>query len=84
MSENASNTAQTFDGLARDKLVRVLGRATGERVFAETLQHLRRTQIDTADDLYAFGEELTNRGGFEAAVGRLLSVAAVMRGARGR
>lgn len=85
MSEPTSLPAEApFNALARDKLTRVLGAEAGERAFAETLQSMNRTSIDTADDLYAFGEKLALRGGFEAAVGRLLGVSAVMRGARGR
>lgn len=72
-----------FTELARDKLVRVLGKEQGTRVFDDTLRTLGASSIDTADQLYAFGETVSERAGFEAAVGRLLSVAAVMRGAAG-
>lgn len=69
--------------LARDKLVRILGKSQGDRVFDETLSELGIRSIDDADQLYVFGETIAKRGGFEAAVGRLLGVAAVMRGATG-
>jgi hypothetical protein len=37
--------------------------------------------VTDANDLYLFAESLASRGGIEAAVAGLLSVAAVMRGA---
>lgn len=67
--------------LALDKLQRVLGEAQGRRVFAETLGLARLTELRTPNDLHAFGEQLTRRGGMEAAVGSLLTVAAIVRGA---
>jgi hypothetical protein len=70
--------------LARSKLVRILGTEQGERVFAETLVSMQLQTIESADQLYAFSERLVARGGMEAAVGALLGVAAVMRGAGGR
>lgn len=79
----ATQTRSELTKLARDKLARVLGEASGQRVFDETLRSMSVEDLHTPDDLYAFGERLTSRGGFEAAVGRLLGVAAVMRGAKG-
>jgi hypothetical protein len=73
-----------LEGLAREVLARVLGAAQGRRVFEETLLAMKLVDLASADDLYEFGDRLTARGGFEAAVCRLLSVAAVMRGARGK
>lgn len=69
--------------IARGKLARVLGEAQGHRVFDETLAHMGIDGFRTADQLYAFGERLVLRGGIEAAVGRLVCVAAVVRGAAG-
>lgn len=79
-----SATSGDYDTLAREKLTRILGDVVGARIYAETLVAMKLNGLHTADELYAFGEKLTARGGFEAAVGRLLGVAAVMRGARGR
>jgi hypothetical protein len=67
--------------LAMDKLTRVLGAAQAQRVFARTLAAAQLTDIRTPDELYRFGDLLAKEGGFEAAVGRLLTVAAVIRGA---
>jgi hypothetical protein len=66
--------------LAREKLTRVLGAARAQSVLAQTLAAARLTAIRTPDDLYLFGEQLSKQGGFEAAVGRILTVAAVIRG----
>jgi hypothetical protein len=70
--------------LARAKLVKVLGPERGERVFRETLDELALDELATPDQLYAFSERLGTLGGIEAAVGALLGVAAVVRGAAGR
>jgi len=81
MTEQARKAERTFSELALDKLTRVLGVQPAQRVFAETLAGSGLTAISSADDLYAFGELLSAKGGFEAAVGAMLTVAAVMRGA---
>jgi len=70
--------------LARAKLVKVLGPARGERLFRETLLAMALDDLTSPDQLYAFSERLVSMGGIEAAVGALLGVAAVVRGAAGR
>jgi len=67
--------------LALDKLTRVLGAEQGKRAFAQTLIAVGLTDLRTPNELYTFGEHLSKQGGFQAAVGRLLTVAAVIRGA---
>jgi hypothetical protein len=76
-----TSNADDLTALAAGKLTRVLGPERGTRVFAETLEALKMSTVQSADDLYAFAEGLAKRGGIEAAVAGLLSVAAVMRGA---
>jgi hypothetical protein len=76
----AQAQGQGLAQLARDKLTRVLGAERAQSVFAQTLAAARLTDIRTPDDLYLFGEQLSTQGGFEAAVGRLLTVAAILRG----
>jgi hypothetical protein len=73
-----------FTALALEKLARVLGPARGRRVFDETLLLMGKSDLLTADDLHLFAEHLTRKGAFEGAVGGLLGVAAVMRGAKAR
>lgn len=70
-----------FAQLAMEKLVRVLGESVAKRVYADTLREASLREIQTADDLYRFGDRLSMKGGFAAAVGALLTVAAVVRGA---
>ncbi|MDO9020975.1 MAG: hypothetical protein Q8S73_13495 [Deltaproteobacteria bacterium] len=69
---------------ALEKLTRVLGAEKGRRVFADVLSEAKLPDVSTPDDLYVFSECLSRRGGFEAAVGGLLGVAAVLRGATAR
>lgn len=70
-----------FADLALEKLDRVLGPARGRLVFDEVLAGGDLKEIRTANDLYRFGELLQKRVGFESAVGALLTVAALLRGA---
>lgn len=77
----ASEQDGSLSELARGKLARVLGAERGERLYCETLRALAAEQIDSPDLLYAFGQQLVKRGGIEAAVGAMLGVAAVVRGA---
>lgn len=83
-SRPAGSAPRPFEDLALEKLTRVLGPTHGRRVFTETLSIAALGGIHSADDLYLFGETLARRGGFEAAVGTMLGVAAVLRGAAGR
>ena len=76
-----SGPAPNLSQFALDKLTRVLGAGQAKHVFAQGLAAARLSDIRTPNDLSLFGEQLAKRGGFEAAVGRLLTVAAVIRGA---
>lgn len=76
-----TSNADDFTAIAVGKLTRVLGADRGARVFSETLDAAKMATLKNADDLYMFAESLAQRGGIEAAVAGLLSVAAVMRGA---
>ena len=81
MTEPIEPKRRELEELARGKLARVLGEAKALRVFGETLALAGLEGIETPSDLHAFGAVLARRGGFEGAIGGLLSVAAVMRGA---
>ena len=74
----------TLEDLARAKLVKVLGEGRGHKVYCATLREMGIASIDSADTLHDFGEHRVRRGGIEAAVGAMLGVAAVVRGAAGR
>lgn len=75
---------EDMEAMALSRLSRVVGGETARRVFAETLQAIGLAKLVTPDDLYLFAGVLSNRGGFEGAVGGLLAVTAVMRGAAGK
>lgn len=83
MPSSTDNLRVSLGELALSKLTRVLGEARGRRVYDETLSDAGLADIETADDLYRFGEALAKRQGFESAVGAMLGVAAVLRGATG-
>lgn len=63
------------------RLCRIFGAEQGRRVFEETLRELGRPALASADDLYAFSQAVSARGGLAAAVGAMLGVDAVLRGA---
>lgn len=79
----AAGGGSEVEELALSKLSRVLGAANGRRIFDEVLRQMGVKRLVTPDDLYAFADALTRQGGFEGAVGGLLGVTAVMRGASG-
>lgn len=72
-----------FDRLAREKMTRVLGESRAAQLYAEILAEIGRDSLESADDLLAFARALSGRGAFEGAVGAMLSVQAVMKGAKG-
>jgi hypothetical protein len=67
--------------LALEKLTRVFGGRKAPGLYAEVLAEAGLAEIHTPDELCAFSERLSHRGGFEGAVGGMLGVAAVLRGA---
>lgn len=84
MTDVAPTEDVDFEALAIGRMSNVLGPSTARRVFKEVMEEAGLGKLRSADDLYAFAQRLTMRGGFEAAVGGLLCVAAVMRGAASR
>lgn len=72
--------ASEFARIALEKMSAVLGAGRARSLLAEICER-HRIAMRTADDLFRFGTELSKMGGFEAAVGALLTVRAVMRGA---
>ena len=81
MTTSALHTDGGVEQLALTKMTNVLG-AHRARELHRLLIEDRQGALQTADDLFAFGVELRRFGGFEAAVGAMLQVQAVMRGAR--
>ncbi len=73
-------SASELHGLAFTKMANVLGEERA-RILLE--RHLAELGIElrTPQDLLRLSESLTQMGGIEAAVGAMLGVAAVLRGA---
>jgi len=61
---------------------RVLGASRAEALMARVLRD-SGLELSTPDDLLAFAREMEKLSGFEAAVGAMLGVDAVMFGAKG-
>ena len=70
-----------FYELAHGKLTRVFGEVKAEQLLREIVTDGAMPEISTAQDLLAFAEALKRRGGFEATVGAMLGLEAVLRGA---
>lgn len=70
-----------WDDLTRTKLVRVLGASEGEVVFQRTLTKLGKRQLRVADDVYEFAQILQKDTPVIAAIGSMLALSAVIRGA---
>lgn len=71
-----------FRELALTKMTRILGEKRARRLVTEILASLG-IELRDADELLRFSNELSKLGGFEGAVGAMLSVQAVMHGATG-
>jgi hypothetical protein len=78
-SETSTSRSELHE-LALTKMSRVLGEERARRLASQILAHLC-IELRTPDDLHAFAAELQKLGGFEGAVGAMLSVRAVMNGA---
>jgi hypothetical protein len=75
---------ENLEQLAMERLVRVLGAPAARRTYEAALSEAGVEKLSTPDDLYAFAAVLSKRPGFEGAIGGLLCVAAVLRGATRR
>ena len=80
MTDSLTPGESEFLSLAREKMTRVLGVTLGAGLLAEILENQGNSLV-TADDLYRFATELARRPAFEGAVGGMLQVTALMRGA---
>jgi len=73
--------ATYFHDLALSKLALVFGFEKAERLVREVVADGGQTEILNAQDLLIFSGTLKQRGGFEATVGAMLGLQAVLRGA---
>lgn len=69
-----------WNGIALNKLTRVLGERAGRQTMSEALSAIGVDELRSAEDLRRFANELSGRGGFAAALGGLLGVHAAMYG----
>ncbi len=81
---NAPAVRSFYADMALEKLTRVFGPEKGRAIYLAALADAELTDLHSADDLFAFAAVLSRRGGMEGAVGGLLSVASVLRGAGAR
>lgn len=82
MNPTGTQLAQSkLHELALTKMVRILGEQRARQLMGEILASLNIV-IEDADDMLQFAAELSRRPGFEGAVGAMLSVQAIMHGAR--
>lgn len=83
MNASQEQHGSEFYQLALGKMAKVLGEARARELLTRLCEEANLT-LATADELFQLAAALSKLGGFEGAVGALLSVQAVMRGARGR
>lgn len=76
----SSDGTEDFRQLAYRQLADVLGDNRARAVLAQMLAETG--ELKDAQDLYRFATQLTRLGGFEGAVGAMLGVTAILRGAR--
>lgn len=68
--------------VARAKLVRVFGDDRGQALLDKAVTQAGLKTISTPDELLAVARALESYGGIEGAVGAMLSVSALMMGAK--
>jgi hypothetical protein len=78
----AAVESTNWDQLARTKLAKVVGNAEADSIARDALKQIGLSSLSSVDELYAFAQNLRHRSGFVATVGALLSLTAVLRGAR--
>lgn len=78
----ADAPASELREFAFEKMSRVLGRDRARQLLDELTAELG-IAVDTPEDLLALSERMTRLNGFERAVGAMLGVDAVLRGAGG-
>lgn len=70
-----------YHQLAFDKLAAIFGPFKAHELMSELCAELH-IELRNAQDLYLFAQHLTRRKGFEGAVGAMLGVTAITRGAQ--
>lgn len=80
MPASAPIAAGKFHELALTKMARILGEKRAHRLMSQIMASLG-VDLRDANELLQFAAELSKHGGFEGAVGAMLSVQAIMHGA---
>ncbi|MCA1664669.1 MAG: hypothetical protein LC659_10435 [Myxococcales bacterium] len=80
MTVSETDASNDLRRLALDKMSAVLGPVRARQLLESIVADLR-IELRTPDDLFRFSDALSKMGGFEGAVGAMLGVAAVIRGA---
>ena len=80
MTEVVTESGSAIQRLAYDKMSAVLGPERARRLMQQLLHRLE-LELQTAQDLMTFASEMSALGGFEGAVGAMLGVTAILRGA---
>lgn len=81
MTPIVDDSATELQQLALQKMSAVLGHDHARTLMQRTMRALALERIRTPQELMRFSEALQEHGGFVAAVGAMLGVAAVLRGA---
>lgn len=80
MTDLGTSSGGELHRLAYDKMSAVLGPDRARTLMQQLLRRMG-LELKSAQDLLKFADELSALGGFEGAVGAMLGVTAVMRGA---
>ncbi len=80
MAPQPSEAGSELHQFAFEKIAKVLGPDRARQIMARLLAELG-IELQTPDDLLRLSRAMTALGGFEGAVGGMLGVAAVLRGA---
>jgi hypothetical protein len=80
MNTTSSSASDDIQQLALQKMSAVLGADRARQLQQRILDDLR-LELRSPQDLLRFSEALSRLGGFEGAVGAMLGVTAIMRGA---
>jgi hypothetical protein len=78
----AAPETMDWNAFAFEKLNGVLGEQKARRTMELALRQAGLQSMTSAADLYSFAQQLAGMDGFVRAIGGMLSLQAVMRGAR--
>lgn len=71
-----------WDELVLTKLKKLLGDEQGKSLHRITLTELDLSRLSSAEDLFTFADALRRHGGFIEAMGAVLRIQAILKGAK--